>query len=101
MSPEEKSKKRRLTFNRLLGIIVAFSIVVLMMFFYFNLIDSWLFSINVVVLSGVLFVINAGVVEIKQTSVWTKVNVFASTIMFLLGGGLLAYGLISGNLILF
>lgn len=101
MRPEEKSKKRRLTFNRLLGIIVAFSIVVLMMFFYFNLIDSWLFSINVVVLSGVLFVINAGVVEIKQTSVWTKVNVFASTIMFLLGGGLLAYGLISGNLILF
>lgn len=101
MNPEEKSKRRRLVFNRLLGIIIAFSMVVLLLFYYFNMIDSWLLTINIVVLAGVLFAINAGVIETKQTSGWTKVNVFASTMMFLLGGGLLAYGLISKNLILF
>ena len=101
MNPEEKTKKRRLLFNRILGIIFAFSIILVLLFYYFGLVDSWIFAVSVVVLSGVIFTINAGIVETKRTSIWTKVNIFASTIMFLFGITLLAYGLISGNLILF
>lgn len=97
----DKALKKRLFVSRILGILISFAIFALLLLFFFKYIDEWVLGINVLVLSAMDFMINAGIVQIKQTSIWTSANTYASGILFIFGAAITIYGLISGNLILF
>ena len=101
MEELDKSLKKRLFISRVIGIIVSFGILAMLLLYLFKYIDEWLLGINVLVLSAMDFMINAGIVQIKRTSLWTSANTYASAILFIFGAAIVIYGLISGNLILF
>ena len=97
----DQKRKRRLNISRICGIITSFTMVAMLLLFYFKVVDEWILSIYVVFLSAINFIINAIMIKTKDASGMAKANLWLSALFFLIGAGFLAYGLITGNLILF
>ena len=101
MEELDRVMKRKLFISRMIGIFISFAIFAMLLLYLYKYIDEWVFGINVLVFSAMDFMINAGIVQMKQTSMWTSANTYVSALLFILGAGMVIYGLISGNLILF
>ena len=101
MNPTDQLRKRRLLISRILGIFISVAMIAMFLLFLFKYVDEWMFAVSIMLMSAMDFMINAGAVHIKQTSIWTSVNTWVSAVLFLGSAAMVVYGLISGNLILF
>lgn len=101
MNPSEKTRRRKLIWSRIFGVGIAAAIVAMLAFYFFGIIDVWMMIINVLLFSGMEFMVNAGVVQVQGTSKISTINAWLSAILFLTCAGFLIYGLITKNLVLF
>lgn len=98
---DDRAKKRRLLVNRFFGIFVSLAILLMLVLYLFKKVDPWMFGICVLMFSGLDFMLNAQIIQTKETSIWSKVNAYASGILFICGIVLVIFGVVTGNLILF
>ena len=97
---DDKAKKRGLFLNRLFGIFTSIAIILMLVLYYFKFVDSWMFGVCVLMFSGMDFMVNAGIVQAKETSLWPKINAYISGIFFICGIVVIIIGVTTGNLIL-
>ena len=101
MNELDKAMKRRLMIYRIFGIVVSIAIFTMLLLKFFNYVGEWPFAVSILMMSAVDFMINAMIVQIKQTSIWTSVNTWVSTFLLLFGISITIYGIVSGEFILF
>lgn len=96
----DQEKKKRLFYARLGGIIISAVIFIMLICFYLNIFDEWIMSVSVMFLSAIGFNINALFLSTKENNNVANASLGFAALLFLMGLGLLIYGLLTGNLIL-
>ena len=100
ISSDDQKRKKSLMFNRIFGIAISVAILALLLLYYFNSVDDWIFSIGTIMLSAINFTVCATISHTSGRDSINTANMFFSVIFFLVGLGFLIYGLVTGNLIL-
>ncbi len=96
-----KKEKSRMMFARFCGLFVCGVMFAVFAMTYLGKMNDWVTVLTLLLLSGIAFTLNGMIFQGKISSSVAKINMFLSLIFMLTGLGLMVYGVVSKNLIIF
>lgn len=95
-----KKALRSIWMSRITGIICSLGLIAILLCFYFHIVNEWVLVLSTLCISGVDFVLNAIVFDLRESTTLAKANMFVSAFFFISSLIIIIYGLISGQFIL-
>lgn len=100
LSVQDQKTKKSLLVNRIFGIVLSLAILTLLLLYYFNVLDEWIISISTMMLSAMNFITCTTISQKTGRDNIISANLFLSILFFLMGLGIMIYGILTKNLIL-